>query len=184
MRTKLFLRLAVFATILLYCNTSTWCENFAWEEVYCKSEHFKANFPCLPKIKEKQIKNIIVKTFACESSLESTFIRFYINLTGYKNRGMKYKKKDVRPALKNYVTGGLQLFGIKEDDIYFGEIINFKGNTAIAYYTDAISGGIVSEGISLLMNGKHLKIGVMYKKTKHIEAQKILQHFLDSFQEI
>jgi hypothetical protein len=97
-------------------------------------------------------------------------------------KAIRYKKSDVNLALKNFIIAGLQMYGVSQNNITFQMTSNFQNKfPTVYYYTNAIKGGVVAEGISSLINGKHVKIGIMYEPSIKNEAKSRLQFFLNSF---
>jgi hypothetical protein len=125
----------------------------------------------------------IIKVYFCELDTDRNIIRYHVH-TAEKSNGhpIRYKESDMKLALKNYIIGYFIVLGVNQENIIFYDIPKFKHKfPAIYYYTDAFQGGIISEGISCLIKGKHFRIGVMYEPSCKNEAKKKLKHFLNSF---
>ena len=59
------------------------------------------------------------------------------------------------------------MYGVDKNDVTFHEITDFQNKfPASYYYTNALKGGIVAEGISSLIDGKHFKILCMSHRSK------------------
>ena len=156
---------------------------FAWTTYSDSSNGFQINFPCTPQKMENTTQNHIINVYNCEESFNENLILYHVHITSkINNVDIRYKQDDINFALKNFVIGGLQLWGVGQNNITFQTAPNFQGKfPAVNYYTNAIKGGIVAEGISSLINGKHIRIGIMYEPSITDEAKNKLQLFLNSF---
>jgi hypothetical protein len=176
---KLFiLRMIVVCVILLNLTTA-----FAWTTYSDSSNGFQINFPCTPQKLENTTQNHILNVYNCEESFNDKLILYHVYITSKKNGvAIRYKQDNVNLALKNFVIGGLQMYGVSQNNITFQTAPNFQGKfPAVNYCTNEIKGGIVAEGISSLIKGKHIKIGIMYEPSIKDEAKNRLQLFLNSF---
>lgn len=155
---------------------------FAWTTFSDSSNGFQIDFPCNPQKLENTTQTHIINVYNCEESNNDKLILYHVYITSKKNGAIRYKQSDINLALKNFVIGGLQMYGVNQNNITFQKTSNFQGKfPAVYYHTNAIKGGIVAEGISSLINGKHVKIGIMYEPTIKDDAKNRLQHFLNSF---
>lgn|GEM_PF-3678981 len=180
---KLFiLRMIVvgIAGIAILLNIAT---AFAWTTFSDSSNGFQIDFPCNPQKLENTTQTHIINVYNCEESFNDNLILYHVYITSKKNgNAIRYKQSDVNLALKNFIIGGLQMYGVSQNNIIFQITSNFQDKfPAVYYYTNAIKGGIVAEGISSLINGKHVKIGIMYEPSIKDEAKSRLQLFLNSF---
>jgi len=155
----------------------------AWTTFSDSANGFQIDFPCNPQTLENTTQTHIINVYNCEESTNDNLILYHVYFTSKKNgNAIRYKKNDVNLALKNYIIGGLQMYGVDQNNVEFQEISNFQNKfPAIHYYTNALKDGIVAEGISSLIDGKHFKIGIMYEPSVKDEAKTRLQLFLNSF---
>ena len=158
---------------------------FAWSTFSDPSKGFQIDFPCNPQKLENKTKTHIINVYNCEESINGNLILYHVYITSKNNSdAIRYKQSDVNLALKNYIIGGLQMYGVSQNNISFQNIPNFQNKyIAVRYYTNAIKGGIVAEGISSLIDGKHIKIGIMYEPSIKEEAKNRLHLFLKSFKQ-
>lgn len=158
---------------------------FAWDTFSDPSQDFQIDFPCNPQKMENKTQTHIINVYNCEESINDNLILYHVYITSKINGGsIRYKKNDVNLALKNYIVGGLQMYGVSQNNISFQTTPNFQNKfPAVHYYTNAIKGGIVAEGISSLIDGKHIKIGIMYESSIKDEAKNRLNLFLNSFKQ-
>jgi len=156
---------------------------FAWTTYSDSSNGFQIDFPCNPQKLENKTQTHIINVYNCEESISDNLILYHVYITSKKNgAAIRYKQSDINLALKNFVIGGLQMYGVNQNNITFQKTPDFQGKfPAVYYHTNAIKGGIIAEGISSLINGKHVKIGIMYEPTIKDEAKNRLQLFLNSF---
>jgi hypothetical protein len=178
MNLKILRMIVVPMIILLNIPTA-----FAWTTFSDPSNGFQADFPCTPLKQEVSISDRNIKAYSCEESFRDNLILYQVNIASKINGDdIRYKKSDVSLALKNYLIGNLVVYGVSQNNITFKPIANFQNKfPAVFYYTNAMKGGVCAEGISSLINGKHVKIGIMYEPTIKDEAKSRLQHFLNSF---
>jgi hypothetical protein len=177
---KLFiLRLAAIG-MAIFLNFSN---AFAWTTFFDSANGFQIDFPCNPQKLEDTTPTQIINVYNCEESFNNNLILYHIYIASKKNGdAIRYKQSDVNIALKNFVIGGLLLYGATPDNITFQMTSRFQGKfPAVYYYTNALKGGLVAEGISSLINGKHVKIGIMYEPSIKDKAKNRLQLFLNSF---
>ncbi len=174
-----FVRIAIVCMIF-FLNTS-FC--YAWATFTDTANGFQIDFPCNPQKMGNNTKTHIINVYNCEESINGKLILYHVYLTAKSNgTAIRYKQSDVDLALKNYIIGGLQMYGVGQDDVDFHEISKFQNKfPAIYYFTNALKGGIIAEGISSLINGKHFKIGIMYEPSCKNEAKSRLKYFLNSY---
>jgi len=177
---KLHILRMVVVPMVILLNIPT---AFAWTTFSDSSNGFQIDFPCNPQKLENTTQTHIINVYNCEESFNDNLILYHVYITSKKNgTAIRYKQSDINLALKNFVIGGLQMYGVNQNNITFQKTSNFKGKfPTVYYYTNAIKGGIIAEGISSLINGKHVKIGIMYEPTIKDEAKSRLQLFLNSF---
>ncbi len=173
------LRMIVIPMVILINSPSA----FAWTAFSDSSNGFQIDFPCNPEKLENATQTHIINVYNCEESNNGSLILYHVYITSKKNgTAIRYKQSDIKLALKNFVIGGLQMYGVDQNNIIFQKTSNFQGKfPAVYYHTNPIKGGIIAEGISSLINGKHMKIGIMYESTVKKEAKSKLQLFLNSF---
>ena len=177
---KLFIWRIIVLSMAILINI---CTAFAWTTFSDSSNGFQIDFPCNPQKLENTTPTHIINVYNCEESLNENLILYHVYITS-KNNGnaIRYKKSDINLALKNFIIGGLQVYGVSQNNITFQKTSNFQDKyPAVYYYTNAIKGGIVAEGISSLINGKHVRIGIMYEPSIRDEAKSRLQRFWNSF---
>lgn len=174
-----FVRIAI-VYMIIFLNTS-FC--YAWNTFTDAENGFQIDFPCNPQKMGNNTQTHIINVYNCEESIDGKLILYHVYLTAKKNgTAIRYKQSDVNLALKNYIIGGLQMYGVGQKDVEFYEISKFQNKfPAIYYYTNALKEGIIAEGISSLIDGKHVKIGIMYEPSCKDEAKSRLQFFMNSY---
>lgn len=177
---KLFIFRTVVVSVAILLNIST---AFAWTTFHDSSNGFQIDFPCNPQKLGNTTQTHIINIYNCEESFTNNLILYHVYITSKKNgQAIQYKQSDVNLALKDFIIGSLQMYGVNQNNITFQMTSNFQNKfPAVYYYTNAIKGGIVAEGISSLINGKHVKIGIMYEPLIKNKAKSRLQFFLNSF---
>jgi len=157
---------------------------FAWTTFSDTSNGFHIDVPCNPQKLGNTTQNHIINVYNCEESFNDNLILYHVFIISKKSgAAIRYKQSDINLALENFVIGGLQMYGVDQNNNTFQKTSNFQGKfSAIYYHTNAIKGGIIAEGISSLINGKHVKIGIMYELTIKDAAKSRFQLFLNSFQ--
>jgi hypothetical protein len=177
---KLLILRMVVVGMAIFLNLTT---AFAWTIFSDSSNNFQIDFPCTPQKLENTTQTHIINVYNCEEAFNDNLILYHVYITSKKNGvAIRYKQDAVNMALKNFVIGSLQMYGVSQNNITFQKTSDFQGKfPAVYYHTNAIKGGIIAEGISSLINGKHVKIGIMYEPTIKDEAKSRLQLFLNSF---
>lgn len=179
MMKPLICRIGIMSIIVLL-NTSI---AFAWTTYSDPANGFHIDFPCTPQKMGNTTNGYDINVYNCEESLNDNLISYHVYITSKSNGdAIPYKQSDVVLALKNYVIGGFQTYGLGQENITFQTMPNFQNKfPAVYYYTNV--GGIAAEGISSLIDGKLVRLGVMYKTSFKTEAQNRLQFFLNSFKQ-
>lgn len=156
--------------------------SFAWSKFTETTDDFQIDFPCEPVTRHVNFNTFIIKTYACEESIGSDLILYQVNSSGNSNGNpIRYKERDINFALKSYIINNFKAYGINQENIEFHVIPRFMDEfPAIYYYINDLSKGIIAEGISCLVRGKHYKIGVMYELPCQDVAKKKLKYFLNS----
>ena len=114
---------------------------------------FQIDFPCTPKKNGRTIKDHIINVYNCETLIDGDEFYYSIHLTAKKNNAhIRYKQSDIDAALKNFVIGGLGMFGIPAKDIFFKKNAKFQGKYPAVYY-HVMRNDIVVEGLSSLIEG-------------------------------
>lgn len=178
MKLNILRMMMVAMVILLNIPTA-----LAWTTFSDSLNGFQIDFPCNPQKLENTTQTHIINAYNCEESFNDNLILYHVYITSKKNgAAIRYKQSDIDLALKNFVIGSLQMYGVGQNNITFQKTSNFQGKfPAVYYHTNTIKGGIIAEGISSLINGKHVKIGIIYQPTIKDEAKSKLHLFLNSF---
>jgi hypothetical protein len=179
---KLFIARSAMVCMAIFLNTTF---ASAWTTFSDSANGFQIDFPCNPQKLENKTETDINYVYNCEESINDKLILYHVYISSKRNgTAIRYKQSDVILALKNYIIGGLQVYGVGQNDVEFQEISKFQNKyLAIHYYTNALKGGITAAGISSLINGKHVRIGIMYEPSIKDKANSRLQYFLNSFRQ-
>jgi len=166
--------------MIIFLNTS-FC--YAWNTFTDEKNGFQIDFPCNPQKIGNNTQTYIANVYNCEETINGKLILYHVYLAAKKDgTAFRYKQSDVNLALKSYIIGGLQVYGVGQKDVKFSEISKFQNKfPAIHYYTNALKGGITAEGISSIIDGKHVKIGVMYEPSCKDKAKSRLKYFMNSY---
>lgn len=169
--------LIIFA-ILLHISTA-----FAWSTYYVSQSGIQIDFPCNPQELKNSTQDHTTKVYNCEESIENGLIMYHLYVVSNKNgKDIRYKKNDLDLALKNFIAGTLQVYGVNKNNISFRMGSKFQGKFPSVYYkTNAVKGGLNTEGVGSLIDGKLIKIGIIYEPIIKSKAKNKLNLFLNSF---
>lgn len=96
------------------------------------------------------------------------------------NRPIRYSRGDIETALRYDVIGFLMAFGGNEQNITFTGGQTFRNSPAVNY-TSVLNSGRRASGISSLVDGRHVRIGVIYDTANREHAETSLRRMLSSY---
>ncbi len=169
----------VFGATLLICQLSISAE----ETFKDSSNGLEINFPGEPQKIKNEIRTHTVRVYNYEDSIDGKLLFYHVYVTSKSNgESIQYKDSDFDLALRNFAIGSLAVYGVNGNEIKFQTIETFYRKVpAVRYYTDGVNNGLIAEGVSCLVNGRHVKIGIVYDPAIKKSAQEHLEAFLNSF---
>lgn len=175
---KMYKVLKIICVVFFLFTQYSYC--FSTENVRDEENGIFLDFPCSPEKTINIVGNVTVTIYSCENPTDFMFLTSTTRMTDF--TPIKYRDEDLKKSLKVFLVGNLSFYGFTSNQIHFGDLIKIgRKYPAVFYSTDALQDKMISEGISGLVDGKHIKISVLYEKRFQNIGRKKLNSFLDTY---